>query len=149
MARKSRKPTQLAGMGSGPVEVVEQLYKPSERECALPLLELIRSKEQEMGKEMTRLRIAEISLRRLWVRRRITPDLVEGVSEWLSGAGITLFDAGTTYAVVRTDVVEGWPRVASKRLNTILLDVGKGTFDFSTLQHLLAAPRREDSEDRE
>ena len=149
MARNSRKRTQPEGMGSGPVEAVEQLYKPNERECALLLLELIRSKEQEMGKEMTRLRIAEISLRRLWVRRRITPDLVEGVSEWLSGAGITLFDAGTTYAVVRTDVVEGWPRVASKRLNTILLDVGKGTFDFSTLQHLLAAPRREDTEDRE
>ena len=149
MARKSRKRTQPEGMGSGSLEVVKQLYKPSERECALLLLELIRSKEQEMGKEMTRLRVAEISLRRLWVRRRITPELVEGVSEWLSGAGITLFDAGTTYAVVRTDVVEGWPRVASKRLNSILLDVGRGTFDFSLLQHLLAAPRREDSEDRE
>ena len=149
MARRGRKRTQPDGMSSDPVEVVEQLYKPSERECALLLLELIRSKEQEMGKEMTRLRIAEISLRRLWVRRRITPELVEGVSGWLSGAGITLFDAGTTYAVVRTDVVEGWPRIASKRLNTTLLDVGKGTFDFSTLQHLLAAPRQEDSDDQE
>ncbi len=149
MERKSRKRTQPDGMCSGPVEVVEQLYKPTERECALLLLQLIKSKEQDMGKEMTRLRIAEISLRRLWVRRRITPELVEGVSEWLSSAGITLFDAGTTYAIVRTDVVEGWPRVASKRLNSILLDVGKGTYDFNTLQHLLAAPRREDSEDRE
>jgi hypothetical protein len=41
---------------------------------------------------------------------------VEEVAEWLSGADITLFFAGATYAVVKTSVVESWPRVTSKRL---------------------------------
>src|SRR4051812_34481595 len=43
-------------------------------------------------------------------RHRISPEFVEEVAEWLSGADITFF-AGTTYAVVRTSVVENWPRI--------------------------------------
>jgi hypothetical protein len=49
--------------------------------------------EQGGRKEILRLRIAEISLKRLWGRRRISPEFVEDVAEWLSGAGVTLFFA--------------------------------------------------------
>jgi hypothetical protein len=42
--------------------------------------------EQGGRKEILRLRIAEISLKRLWGRRRISPEFVEEVAEWLSGA---------------------------------------------------------------
>jgi hypothetical protein len=44
-------------------------------------------------------------------RSRISPEFVEEVAEWLSGAGVTLFFADATYAVVKTSVVESWPRV--------------------------------------
>jgi hypothetical protein len=50
----------------------------------------------------------------------------EEVAEWLSGADITLFFAGTTYAVVKTSVVENWPRATSKRLSPDLLEVAQG-----------------------
>src|SRR5215211_7711324 len=53
-------------------------------------------------------------------RRRISPEFVEEVAEWLPGAGVTLFFAGTTYAVVKTSVVESWPRVTSKRITADL-----------------------------
>ena len=56
--------------------------------------------EQGGRKEILRLRIAEISLKRLWGRRRISPEFVEEVAEWLSGAGVMLFFADSTYAVV-------------------------------------------------
>src|SRR5215218_9500705 len=49
-------------------------------------------------------------------RRRISPEFVEEVAEWLSSAGVTLFFAGSTYAAVKTSVVESWPRITSKRL---------------------------------
>jgi hypothetical protein len=62
---------------------------------------------------------------------------VEEVAEWLSGAGITLFFADSTYAVVRTSVVESWPRVTSKRVSADIQAVARGTFDFSRLEHLL------------
>ena len=74
-------------------------------------------------------------------RRRIAPEFVEEVAEWLSGADFTLF-AGTTYAVVRTSVVENWPRVTSKRLSTDLLEVAQGSYKFSKLERLLPAPKQ-------
>src|SRR5215207_6263200 len=54
-------------------------------------------------------------------RSRISPEFVEEVAKWLSGAGVTLFFADTTYAVVKTSVVESWPRVTSKRNTADLL----------------------------
>jgi hypothetical protein len=58
-----------------PVVMIEQLYKPTARECALLVLHLWRSKEQEMDKQFTRLNISEMSLKHLWCRNRLTPDL--------------------------------------------------------------------------
>jgi hypothetical protein len=82
-------------------------------------------------------------LRRLWGRRRISSEFVEEVAEWLSGADFTLFFAGSTYALVRTSVVESWPRVTSERLSADMLKVAQGSFDFSTLERLLPAPEQE------
>src|SRR3954452_2797456 len=117
---------------------VGQLYKPTPRECALLVLHLIHAKEQERGKQLLRLRIAEMSLKRLGGRRRISPEFVEDVAEWLSGAGITLFFAGSTYAVVRTSVVESWPRVTSKRISADMRAVAQGAFNFARLEPLMA-----------
>ena len=132
-----------AGDGAG----VGQLYKPTPRECALLVLHLIHAKEQERGKQLLRLRIAEISLKRLWGRRRISPEFVEEVAEWLSGAGVTLFFAGSTYAAVKISVVESWPRVTSKRISADVKAVAQGTFDFSRLEHLMAVSDQEAGED--
>src|SRR3954471_18071098 len=73
-------------------------------------------------------------------RSRISPEFVEDVAEWLSGAGVTLFFADTTYAVVKTSVVESWPRVTSKRISADVRAVAQGTFNFSRLEHLMAVP---------
>src|SRR5438067_1321736 len=107
---------------ASPGERLAGLYKPTARECALLLLRLIEVKGKERQKEVTRLRVAEISLKRLWGRRRISPEFAEEVAEWLSGADFTLFFAGTTYAVVKTSVVESWPRTTSRRLSADLLE---------------------------
>ena len=71
---------------------------------------------------------------------------VEEVVEWLSGAGVTLFFAGSTYAVVKTNVVESWLRVTSKRLGAELRQVAQGTFHFDTLGPLLAASQQDDGD---
>jgi hypothetical protein len=115
-----------------------QLYKPPPRECALLLLHLIDVKAKETGKEILRLRLAEVSLKRLWGRRRISPELLDEVGEWLSGAGVNLFFAGSMYGVVKTRVVESWPRVTSKRISADLRAVAQGTFNFKNLEPLLA-----------
>jgi hypothetical protein len=86
-------------------------------------------------------------LRRLWGRRRISPEFVEEVAEWLPGAGVTLFFAGSTYAAVKTSVVESWPRVTSKRINADVRAVAQGAFDFSKLDHLITVPGPDVGED--
>jgi hypothetical protein len=80
------------------------------------------------------------------VHSPLSPEFVEEVAEWLSGADFTLFFAGSTYGLVRTSVVESWPRVTSKRLSADLLKVAQGSFDFSKLERLLPVPKQEQRE---
>jgi hypothetical protein len=62
-------------------------------------------------------------------------------------AGVTLFFAGMTYAVVKTSVVESWPRVTSRRITADLRAVAQGTFNFSKLEHLMTVPGQDAGED--
>jgi hypothetical protein len=100
-------------------------YQPDALECAILLLLLVQPKER------TRARLAEITLKRLWKRRRLGDEFLREVSEWLFRAGWALFYAGTTFGMVKTKSVEGWPRVTSKELEAELEKVARGQFDFS------------------
>ena len=71
----------------------------------------------------------------------------EGTPQELSGAGVTLFFADATYAVVKTSVVESWPRVTSKRITEDLRAVAQGTYNFSDLEHLMTVPGQDVGED--
>ena len=73
-------------------------------------------------------------------RRRISPELIEGVAEWL-------FSTDSTYTVVKTSVVESWPRVTSKRITAELRAVAQGSFDLSRLVHLMTVPGQDVGED--
>jgi hypothetical protein len=57
------------------------------------------------------------------------------VAEWLSSAG------------VRTSVLESWLRVMSKRISADVRAVAQGTFDFATLEPLMAVSDQEAGED--
>jgi hypothetical protein len=117
-----------------------RLYKPNARECALLLLGLIERRDSGREKPMTRVRLAEITLKRLWNRERLTEQFLSDVSDWLLTAGWALFFAGTTYAAVQIGAVENWPAISSKRMSDELRRVVRGQFDFDSLEHLLIAP---------
>jgi hypothetical protein len=106
-------------------------YQPDALECALLLLLLIQPKEGN------RVRLAEITLKRLWKRRRLADEFLRDVTEWLFRGGWALFYAGTTFAAVKVKSVQGWPRVTSKDLGAELEKVARGQFDFSRHYHLL------------
>jgi hypothetical protein len=112
--------------------------EPDAMECAILLLLLVGPEER------TRARLAEITLKRLWNRRRLRDDFLREVQDWLFRAGWALFYAGTTFAIVKTKAVEGWPRVTSKDLRTELAKVARGEFDFSRYYDLLFADETED-----
>ena len=106
-------------------------YQPDALECAILLLLLVQPKER------SRIRLAEITLKRLWKRRRLGDEFVAEVQEWLFRAGWALFYAGTTFGLIKVRSVEGWPRVTSKELQTDLAKVARGQFNFSRYYHLL------------
>jgi hypothetical protein len=111
--------------------------RPDERQAAMLVAHLLATKQEGVPKEVTRARLAEVTLRRLFGRKRLSPDFLAEVQEWLSRAGWVLFFAGNTYAVVQIKVIEGWGRISSKRIGEDLRKVGIGEFDFDSLEHLL------------
>ena len=77
-------------------------HRPNERQAALLIAHLLATKQEEVAKDVTRARLTEATLQRLFQRQRITPDFLAEVQEWLYRAGWVLFFAGKTYAVIRT-----------------------------------------------
>jgi hypothetical protein len=99
------------------------------------LLRLLELRNEE--NPVSRVRLSELTLRRLWTRGRLSDDFLNEVQEWLSRGGWTLFFAQSTYAVVKTNVVLSWSRLASKRMNEDIQKVRQGTFDFGELVRLI------------
>ncbi|MFZ0426336.1 MAG: hypothetical protein WAL80_25950 [Xanthobacteraceae bacterium] len=121
------------------------MEKVSSRNAALILLYAIEERGDRRGKEITRARLSRMTLKRLWNRESLTDPWLAEVNEWLLSAGWTLLHAGSTFGVVRTSVVENWPRIASKRIQEVLDQVARGNFDFSKIEHLLEPVSLDDS----
>jgi hypothetical protein len=125
------------------------MYKPTGREAALLLRLALKERGDRRGKEMTRARLSRVTLKALWNRENLTEQWLAEVNEWLLSAGWTLFHAGTTFAVVKTSVVENWPRVASKHLALQIEETKRGEFDFAQLEHdLLKTEKRPSAKTR-
>jgi hypothetical protein len=116
-------------------------YKPNARESALLLLRLVEDREQSRKQKVTRVRLAEMTLKHLWNRQRLTERFLREVEEWLLTAGWALVYAGSTFGAVKIETVENWPRVSSKRLADEINDVVGGKFKFADLEHFLTVDR--------
>ena len=117
------------------------MAKVSSREAALILLYALTERGQRRGKELTRARVSQVSLKRLWNRENLNEAWLAEVNDWLLSAGWTLFHAGTTFGVVKKSVVENWPRIASSRIQDVLDQVAAGSFKFDELENLLQPDR--------
>jgi hypothetical protein len=113
-------------------------HQPSARECALLILRLLQVREDEVGREVSRVRISQSTLRTLCGRSQIGNDLLLEVQELLLVAGWCLFCIGPThFAIIKRKAVEGWPRISSSRISGELADVSRGQYDFEQLEPLL------------
>jgi hypothetical protein len=145
LSPKSVKTADVSDQVSG--EPPDRFYQPTPREAALLVLHVLRTKESETGKDVTRARLTEITLRRLWGRTRISNELLLEVQEYLLHGGWVLFWAGSSYAVIQVSSVEGWPRISSKRINEDLEKVSARKFDFELLEPLLISGSRNAEQD--
>jgi hypothetical protein len=117
------------------------MHKPMVREAALLLLYAIEERGDRRGKPLTRARLSRLTLTKLWNRQQLDDSWMRDVNEWLLSAGWVLIAAGATYAVVKSEVINNWPRGASKHIGDVLEQVARGSFDFSPLERLLQAAR--------
>jgi hypothetical protein len=118
------------------------MYKPTPRECAALLLRALEERGERRGKPLTRARLSRLTLTNLWNRQQLDEAWLREVNDWLLSAGWVLIATGAIYGVVKTAVIENWPRVASKHIREDLNKVSRGSFDFSKLERLLQAANR-------
>jgi hypothetical protein len=124
-------------------------YKPNARESTLLFLRLIDAREGWTKKAMTRVRLSELTLKRLWNRQRLTDQFLAEVQEWFLTAGWALVYAGNTYAAVKVDAVQNWPRVSSKRINNEIDAVKNGAFNFEKLEQFFRGSRDSQTDDED
>ena len=109
---------------------------PNAQECAILLLLMIEVRGGEQP--VSRVRLSELTLKRLWSRNRLSSEFLEDVQEWLSRGGWTLFFAQNTFAAIKTSAVQNWVRVSSKLIADDLDLVERGEFDFQKYLHLIS-----------
>jgi hypothetical protein len=135
---KRQQSTQQAGFADRNPATVGRYHQPSARECALLVLRLMQARGQEvLGREVSRVRISQATLRSLCGRSQITSDLLLQVQEFLLAAGWCLFCAGPYFALIRKTAVDGWARISSGRIENELAAVARGEYDFESLEPLL------------
>jgi hypothetical protein len=110
---------------------------PTAQECAVILLYLIQARG-EGSQPVTRVRLSELTLKRLWSRNRLSSEFLEEVQEWLSHGGWSLFFAQNTFAAIKTSAVQNWVRVSSKLIADDLDLIERGEFDFQKYLHLIS-----------
>jgi hypothetical protein len=128
----------------------DRLFQPTARQAALLVLHLLGAGGADR-RTVSRARLTEITIRRLWGRSRVPEGFLLEVQEFLLIAGWALFWAGSSYAIIRVSAIEGWPRISSKRIENDLATLSRGRFDFDDIEHLLLSVDdiADEEEDRE
>jgi hypothetical protein len=134
-------------------QAVSPQFRPVEWQCALLILRLIQAREEEFERKkerrmVSRARISQNTIRRLWGRSQISSDFLLAVQEYLLAAGWALFCIGPSYfAIVKLESVQGWSRISSKRIADELKLVPRGDFPWKKYEGLLTPNDNETAAD--
>ncbi len=127
-------------------------YQPNPRECMLLFLLAIHDAEQRLERTVQRARLPRGTLRRLWMRERLSDGFIQEVGSWLLSYGWVLLDAGSTFGAVRTNGIKNWPRISTNNIDSTLQKVRSGGFgdrDFAKLEETLSVGAEDSNEDEE
>jgi hypothetical protein len=92
------------------------MFQPDAHEAALLVLHLL-DRAGSDRRPVSRARLTEITIRRLWSRTRVPEAFLLDVQEILLNAGWVFFWAGSSFAIIKREAVDGWPRISSKRID--------------------------------
>lgn len=104
-------------------------YRPTASETGVLTRHLIRTYGEEKGKGVTRVRISSETVRTLANRRHLRDVFIADWIDDMADSGWSVFPVGDNFAVLQTDTIDGWPRIASKRIRGILKRVHNGDLE--------------------
>lgn len=88
-------------------------YRPSADECAVLLGAALRRHAEEAGKEITRARFTEKSMRRICGRRMLRGAFLDDLATAMLDREFVLMQGSRYYGVLKETSLEGWTRVTS------------------------------------
>jgi len=124
-------------------------YRLSAYEAAILTIYLIQAYGQEKGRNATRARISQATLRRLADRERLRSAFIDEWVDELAALGWSAFPVGDNFAIVESASTDGWPRIATSRIREELQKIHDGdTEEFERIADEVAA-EAEDATDEE
>lgn len=101
-------------------------YRPTAAEAALLLIHLCNAYDDEKAKHTTRFRVSSATLRRVSGRHALRGSFVDDLENEIADLKWSSFWVANNLALIRTDTVDSWPRIASKWIADVLKRVEKG-----------------------
>lgn len=111
---------------------------PTAAEAATLFALSVKRKEEESGKELSRIRVSEKTLKRVTGRRRLDQRFVADLNECLLDFNLVLVDSGDAIGMLKASGVKGWPRMTAKRIVEEIDKSRRGKLDFNTIAEELA-----------
>jgi hypothetical protein len=123
-------------------------HVPTVDEAALIFQHLMRARERERQKELQRIRLPDVTIRRLWARERLSDAFLRDIQIRLLGLGWVFFDAGAGYGAVRVEAWENWPAVSTRPIRAALQALLQGEAGITDLANLIEGPAGESDEEQ-
>lgn len=98
-------------------------YLPTPFEVAILTIELVRAYDMEYGRNSSRFRITSKTLRRVSNRGRFRDAFLDDWIDALALLGWAVIRIDDDFALIKSDTVAGWTRIASSRIDSLIRSV--------------------------
>jgi hypothetical protein len=104
-------------------------YRPTAAEVAILVVFLMWSYDREKGRDTSRARISAKTLRTVSIRTKLREAFLDEFFDEMGTLGWTAFPVGDNFGLIRTETIDGWPRIGSSRVRPILDRVRAGDIE--------------------
>ena len=129
--------------------MVAMRQMPSAQDVALLVALNHRRKEEELGRELPRLRMSKRALRKISRRKKLDGRFIDNINIELSELDRILISTGTVMGLIRLSSVEGWTRLNVERIVGEVADIKAGRLNHVAVWEELAPEFADQEEDQE
>jgi hypothetical protein len=106
---------------------MKKIYQPAAEELAILVVIMIQRYAKERGRDVSQVRLARNSLRRLAIRNQLRDSLVDDWSDIMAlEYGWLVFRQDEEFSLVKAKVTKTWVKIASKRCDDLIKRLRQG-----------------------